>query len=183
MQRLFSSLSDLERFTNQLQALPKSGACHHCHQNSHWVSHGYVYKQHSIETKMIIGKRIVCCRRFGRQGCGHTRQLYLDTVIPHRHYLAKVVFAFIATLIQGKSVQHAYLYAIQREHREARHAWRWIKDLMRRLPALRLFVGREQEQSLGDSYHRSDRLNILLPTLHILIKTPYLLSHYQCSVL
>lgn len=55
-----------------------------------------------------MGKRIVCCRRFGKDGCGRTLQLYLDHIVPQRHYNLLTLIAFIVGMLKGRSVHHAY---------------------------------------------------------------------------
>tara|TARA_B100000508_G_C11452488_1_gene274900 strand:+ start:142 stop:693 length:552 start_codon:yes stop_codon:yes gene_type:complete len=183
MQVFFSSLSELEAFTHQLRCQPNRTICQHCHQNDQWISHGYVYKHVSSNNKKVVGKRIICCRRFSRQGCGHTQQLYLDTAIPHRQHPFNVVVAFIATLIQGTSVQKAYFQAKGNNRSEPRQAWRWLNNLMRRLSYFRLHIDRQDEELVSYYCYRTHRFRILLPTLAVFLKTPNAQSQFQCALL
>ena len=183
MQVFFSSISELETFTHQLRYQSNHTICQHCHQNNQWVSHGYVYKRMSSDNKKVIGKRILCSRRFSRRGCGRTFQLYLDTTLPGRQHPFSVVLVFIAALIQGASVQKAYFQTKGNERFEPRQAWRWLNDLMRRLPYFRLHVDRQEEALLFDHSYRTQRFRILLPTLEAFLKTPHAQSQFQCALL
>ena len=111
---IFSSLGAIEQFTRSLNSLASDNACQHCHQNDQWHSHGYVYKQQAIDQRSAIGKRMICSNRYGKGGCGHTRQLYLSDMIPHKHHRLCVVVAFIVALLQGHSVTDAYRQALGR---------------------------------------------------------------------
>ncbi|MEM7421696.1 MAG: hypothetical protein AAF364_18540 [Pseudomonadota bacterium] len=179
MQLFFSSLQELERFTHSLQSLPKDNTCEHCNRNDQWVSHGYVYKQRSLDKRGIAGKRIVCARRFGKLGCGRTRQLYLNNIVPKRHYLLSVILTFIAELIRGKSVQPAYHQALGHDHYSPRQAWRWLDALMQRLPLCRLHIKSAQESQLPHAGWRTNRQKVLLPSLKALSQKESLQTYLQ----
>tara|TARA_R110001592_G_C13144876_1_gene747645 strand:- start:227 stop:1258 length:1032 start_codon:yes stop_codon:yes gene_type:complete len=125
MQRFFSSLCELDLFTHSLDSLTFDFSCQHCSRNDQWVSHGYVCKQSGEK----VGKRILCARRYGKQGCGRTRQLYLQDIIPQRRYTLSKLLAFIAALIKGLTVEQAYYHAAGHDHGSHRQAWRWLNAL------------------------------------------------------
>lgn len=144
-------------------------ACQHCAQNDQWCSHGYVYKQETIEQRTAIGKRILCSNRDGKTGCGRTRQLYLASVIPHKHYRLAVVLAFISALLKGGSVTDAYRAAVGQTALEARHAWRWLQGLFDQLGHWRTRLPRGAESPIDRKRH-CPRLQVLLPTLQRLLQ-------------
>lgn len=116
----------------------------------------------------ISGKRIICCNRYGKSGCGHTRQLYLQNIIPNRQYTLTVVIAFIKALLDGVHIEEAYIQSTGKI-KDARQAWRWIKDFFKHLPQWRSFIPRPIEEA--KFLHRSKQLNILFPTLKQLLET------------
>lgn len=163
MRRFFSSMTSLDHYTFSLDTAPRDDVCQHCLKSNQWVSHGYVYKQRSINTREVVGKRILCANRYGKSGCGRTRQLYLKTEIPQRQYNAHVITTFVLFLLQDAGVVQSYLDATGTRS-EGRHAWRWVQDLFRRIGWFRGCLGKPADEH----YHvksPSKRLNILLPTL------------------
>ncbi|MBL4910750.1 MAG: hypothetical protein JKX78_12160 [Alteromonadaceae bacterium] len=126
MQKFFKDLNAIEQFTTTLKSTP-SLQCHYCLKHEHFISHGFVYKQHSTTCREAVGKRIICCNRYGHQGCGRTYQLDISRKLPKRHYSGAVLFAFISLLILGRSVCNAYIQATKQA--QTRHAWRWLKQL------------------------------------------------------
>lgn len=127
-----------------------------------------MYKQESIHQRTPIGKRILCSNRYGKRGCGRTRQLYLSSVIPHKHYGLAVVLAFITALLKGRSVTDAYREAVGRTELEARQAWRWLQRLVEQLGHWRTRLPRGSESPIHRQRH-CHRLQVLLPTLQRLL--------------
>lgn len=170
MQVFFSSLQLLEAYTHSLNSHPKDDSCQHCLKNDQWVSHGYVYKRSTSQGITLAGKRIICSTRYGRHGCGRTRQLYLDHCIPGRRHTVDTVIMFIGLLIKGIWLEDAYREALQDHERDSRHAWRWINGLYKQLgrfrSAFNLSVNNEDHYTTP--HHR--RLRILLPTLSALLR-------------
>lgn len=179
MQIFFSSLASLEYFTHSLQTLVPENTCRNCSKNNQWVSHGYVYKQRSIQQNMIVGKRILCSKRYGKEGCGQSRQLYLEPFIPRRHYPMEVIIAFILQLLDGVSVAAAYHKTTGLHHRDPRHAWRWVRALYKQLGRFRSYVNKHRDVHNLYASHRSRRLAILLPTLHALFISRAAATHVQ----
>ena len=118
-------------------------------------------------TYEVSGKRIICCNRYGKSGCGHSRQLYLENIIPKRQYRLTVAIAFIKILLSNAPIEEAYIQSTEKV-KEARHAWRWIKDLFKKLPQWRTLLPRYTDKA--KPLYRSKRLNILLPTLKQLLE-------------
>ncbi len=140
-----------------------------------------MYKQVAMDKKRVAGKRILCSNRYGRVGCGRTRQLYLADVIPQRHYSLAVVIAFIQTLLAGSHVEHAYLNAVaatQYTLKAARHAWRWLTALFKQLSLWRTYLDKSSERVVYSG--PSTSLKHLLPTLDVLLTCQHTtLSDYQ----
>lgn len=109
----------------------------------------------------------MCSNRYGKRGCGHTRQLYLADVIPKRQYPLSVVIAFIKALLAGMLVEQAYLKAIDACAKEARHAWRWIKDFFKQLSLWRTRLSKPAEIFVPLGH--SEALKHVLPTLDRLL--------------
>ena len=66
----------MDQASFSLDSLPPSdSACPHCGKSEHSVSHGYLYKHISIDRREIVGKRILCSQRNGRQGCSHRQRM------------------------------------------------------------------------------------------------------------
>ena len=126
MQKFFKDLHAIEQFTSTLKSTP-SLQCHFCSKNEHFISHGFIYKQHSIACREAVGKRIVCCNRYGHQGCGRTYQLDISRKLPKRRYSNAILFVFISLLLIGQSVCSAYAQATKQS--QTRHAWRWLSKL------------------------------------------------------
>ena len=171
MRIFFSSLQSLESFTRSLVSLSDNATCVSCYQ-SQWVSHGYLYKQTSSTRQDIIGKRILCSNRYGKQGCGRTRSLYLAWIIPGYHYSLNVLLAFISSLLKGSTVTHAYQQAVGHDYFEPRQAFRWLSALCRQLSWFRSRLDKAARDDCLRRPLKSDRLSLLLPTLkHFLSAT------------
>ena len=165
MQIFFSSLQSLETFTRSLASLPVQEACGFCAQSRHWVSHGFLYKQRSSTQRDIVGKRILCSNRYGKQGCGHTRALYLAWIIPQHRYSLHVLLAFIASLIHSATITQAFHQAIGHDLFEPRQAYRWLTALYRQLGWFRGLLGKHSRDDCTSLRFRSNRLQRLLPSI------------------
>lgn len=161
MQRFFSSLSELDHFTYSLDNLASENQCEHCSRNDQWVSHGYVWKKSGEKA----GKRILCGKRYGKRGCGRTRQLYLQHVIPQRRYSLSRLLIFILTLIRGATVEQAYFRAVEHSYSEHRQAWRWLRALWTQMSRFRAALVLPPAPGASPVRYRSRRLSILLTTL------------------
>lgn len=174
MQRFYSTITELNFFTLSANSLLFNQPCPHCQCSDQWVSHGFSYDQ----SGQVRGKRLVCCARFGKHGCGRTIALYLASILPTRRYLTVVLFQFISSLIQGNTIEQAYFVAIGHKHHSDRQAYRWLSALNKRLGDYRTSMALPDTFD-SDIHHRSNRLANLLTTLkHILHRWPDL-SRYQ----
>ena len=160
MQRFFDTFSSIDLFTLSLNHHQDKTQCAHCLKNNQFVSHGIVYKQHSITEREPVGKRIICSNRYGRSGCGRTIQLYVSDRVPRLHYDASVVFVFISLLMAKVCVSQAYQQATGQF--ETRNAWRWLTKLIRQLSTYRCTLS---ARTTAIVHHQSRRLQLLLPTL------------------
>jgi hypothetical protein len=57
--------------------------------------------------------------------------LYVARVLPRRRYSAAHLFAFLSALLLGMAVESAYRRAT--DQNDARHGWRWLHGLERKL--------------------------------------------------
>lgn len=170
MQRFFSTIDAIDRFTHSLDSQTDTLRCHQCRAGGQLVSHGFVYKQRSQTITEPVGKRVLCSNRYGRTGCGHTFQLYIASEVPSLQYGATQLAVFIAALLANFSVTSAYRSAVG--HAETRHAWRWLNRLMRRLMDYRCIVSTRTQSSFKSFSDRCRRLQLLLPTLATLFDAP-----------
>lgn len=162
MQRFYSCVAELNFFTLSANSLLFNQPCPHCQRSDQWVSHGFSYNQ----SGKVRGKRLICCARFGKGGCGRTVALYLASVLPKRRYRLAVLFQFISSLLQGNTVEQAYFHAIGHEYNNGRQAYRWLNALYKKLGDYRVKLGMKPTDTCAVQ-HRSRRLSILLSTLKL----------------
>ena len=163
MQRFFNDFDALNRFTLSLDSLGEKLQCPHCSKSNQLVSHGLIYKQHSIHKRETVGKRVFCSNRHNRSGCGQTVQLYLKDVIPSLQYGTAQVFVFLSLLLKNLSVKAAYQSATGQI--DSRNAWRWIRKLTRNLTDYRCALNLPFHSLTFNFNHRFQRLRLLLSTL------------------
>lgn len=166
MQTFFHDIDAIERFTSSLKSTP-SLQCQYCAKQVHFVSHGFVYKQHSIIEKEAVGKRIICCNRYGHHGCGRTYQLNIANKLPKRHYAVSVLCLFITFLLKEQSVCQAYSQATGQI--QSRQGWRWLKLLKDKLMTYRGYLKvpiiLDRLKPLAFKHHR-----LLLSTLFTMVQ-------------
>ena len=160
MQRFFSSLAVIEQLISSINTAGFRHICPICHKSDQWVSHGFLYKKPGEKA----GKRVLCGKRYGKSGCGHTQPLYLDDVVPQRRYRLSVLLAFVLALFKGDTVEQAYFQAIGHPHSSPRQAWRWLNSLWSNMSVFRerLLSSLSVAASLCAG---SRRLTLLLNTL------------------
>jgi hypothetical protein len=178
MQRFFLSLCELARFSHSDAHLSSLEACDCCHQHQYWVPHGFVYKKLSSTKQKIIGRRLFCSYRHGRHGCGRTRQLYLDQVIPRRHYPLSTITQFILLLFNQLSITQAYQLALGK-HVEARQAYRWLTALYQNMGRWRLRLDKNHRDQDDIPDFSSHRLRVLIPTLRDFLQPDPLAVQYR----
>lgn len=169
MKRFFDDALDLDRFSYSLKDHPHAPTCQHCGESQQWVSHGYVYKKQPQAKKIIVGKRLICSKRYGHLGCGRTFRLYLKVRIPQLVYDATSLMMFWITLLSNMSISDAYQQATQTE--EPRHAYRWIKKFQDRLSEYHTQLFSFSKHSMKTFQLRCHRLQIILPTIEHLRET------------
>jgi hypothetical protein len=168
MQKFFKDLPAIEQFTSTLKSTP-SLQCQYCLKHEHFISHGFVYKQHSIACREAVGKRIVCCNRYGHQGCGRTYQLDISRKLPKRRYSNEVLFVFISLLFIGQSVCRAYAQATNQS--QTRHAWRWLQKLKTNLMSYRGYLKVPISIDSANKVNHFKHHRLLLTTLASLMAT------------
>jgi len=168
MQRFFADLETLHTFTLSLDFYQNELVCQHCAKTDQFVSHGFVYKQRSIEIKERVAKRIFCSNRHQRSGCGRTFQLYLADTLPALRYSASQLFVFIRVLLATFNISTAYQTATHQS--DTRHAWRWISKLRLQLSSYRQYLKLPTAPKTPVTSQR--RLHILSSTLSALFQLP-----------
>lgn len=163
MRQFYPDYESIHQFTLSLDYHQRELVCLHCSKSDQFVSHGIIYKQHSICDLEKIGKRIFCSNRYGRKGCGRTFGLYVANKIPRLRYGAAQLFVFITSLLANLSVAKAYQKATNQL--ESRNAWRWLNKLMHRLSHYRALLKKRDGTFLPPYHTSSKRLPHLLPTL------------------
>ena len=168
MDRFFTDIDALNQFSLSLRSYPDRFQCPHCQQSDPLLSHGFIYKQHGIDQREPVGKRLFCSNRHHRRGCGRTTALYVQHTIPFLHYQGGVLSVFIQLLFAGVSVRGAYRQATSAQ--SDRHAFRWMDKLLAQLSVFRsVLCG--LPGFLLDHHHdnafdqQSARRRQLLPTL------------------
>lgn len=175
---------DLESMTQQSNQLQNED-CLHCGQAAQLVSHGFIYKKQGVAKALLpVGKRLWCSTRFGRTGCGRTRQLYLDSMVRSLHYAGEVVVAFVAALMQGLGITQAYQQTTGASG--SRHAYRWLQRLSLRLIDYRRVPGLAHFDHVAHNLMRtmSPRRQLLAISLSLLLQrfpTP-LCAAYQAAL-
>ena len=164
MKRFYPNFNTIDAFTLSLDYHQNELECAHCSKHDQFVSHGIIYKQRSSSIAEKVGKRIFCSNRYGRNGCGHTFQLYTANEIPSFRYGAAHLFIFIAALIANQTISEAYIKATG--HTEYRNAWRWLSRLMLKLSEYRCFLKVRKDDSFDLPHSTSSSLKHLLPTLN-----------------
>jgi hypothetical protein len=127
MTRFFDSMDEIERFSMELRFQSSSLICKQCSSQQDFVSHGYVYRQLSMDNRIKVGKRVICSNRFGRNGCGFSFRCLLNIRIPRLKYSVIEVFTFILMLLSRLSVKNSYQKATGSDNE--RQGWRWSNRL------------------------------------------------------
>jgi len=169
MRTFFEDIHAIDQFTLSLGLHQAELQCVHCSKSDQFVSHGFIYKQRSQTLKEPVGKRIFCSNRHGRSGCGRTFQLYIAREMPSLHYGCAQLFVFVSSLFLNLSVVKAYQQATAQSN--TRNAWRWLKQLDRRLIDYREFLKVNVDNVMASFPTRTKPLQILLPTLQRLFDT------------
>ena len=164
MNRFYPDIQSLEALTLSLQLYQDAFSCHHCQKVGQLISHGYVYKQITSQQRQVVGKRVcvLCSRRYGRSGCGRTRQLYVAQFFPSFRYGAAHLFVFMSLILIGQTIDEAYYQATGQP--QTRHAGRWLQRLMFKLSELRSFLQTQPNAQPTLRQRLSRRLKLLLPS-------------------
>ncbi|MBL4864830.1 MAG: hypothetical protein JKY67_00460 [Pseudomonadales bacterium] len=166
MRLFFDNIDHLDQFTHGLDQHIGSIACQHCLKPNQLVPHGFVYKNQHLNNlidKEPVGKRLLCSNRYGRTGCGRTIRLYLADNIPALSRTAIPITLFFLALLSGKPIQLAYKEATRTN--DPRNAYRWLCKCQARLTRYRAFLVNQREAFTTTIRSRSERLQILLPTI------------------
>jgi hypothetical protein len=104
MQVFFRSKGEIEQFLSRLSSL----SCPFCGAAGTLVRHGYIRWCHSPEKSGIRAWRIRCKKNPRRSGCGKAPSIRLGEQIPRRCFDAGQLWAFIRSLLRGRSIKSAW---------------------------------------------------------------------------
>ena len=182
MRLFFDNIEHLDQFTHGLDHHFESITCWHCLKQNQLVPHCFVYKNQHLNNyldKEPVGKRLLCSNRYGRTGGGRTIRFYLADNIPTLSRTATSIALFFLALISGKPIQTAYQEATRTN--DPRNAYRWLSKCQARLTHYRTFLVNQHEAFTTTIRSRSERLQILLPTiegLHILFSDSFIANFH-----
>ncbi|WP_127960469.1 hypothetical protein [Serratia microhaemolytica] len=125
-----------------------------------------------------MAKRLFCSTRYGRHGCGRTRQLYLAQTIPRRHHPLSTFIQFISLLCHRLTVTQAYQQAVGKPT-EPRQAYRWLAALDQQLGSFRVLLEKRHRDQQTTAPFSSHRLRRLLPTLQDFLQPEPLAVQYR----
>ena len=105
MRRFYKSQEDFRKFYLCL----KQTACPHCKISGYLNLHGYLrgYDEKACAGKVIRGRRIFCCNRNNRSGCGKTFSLLAFNILRKFISRAESFFRFLKNIAGGKKKNHA----------------------------------------------------------------------------
>lgn len=171
LERFFSSITEIHQFSLSLRWNQQHLCCPHCNKHDQWVSHGFVYKQQSIDTLEPVGKRIICSNRFGRSGCGRTHRLYCADRAPCLNYALSCCISFFMALLFDNAPGVSAAYQLATGAADGRNAWRWLNKLSMRIAAIRTFVlSKSYPVNTPQSTSANTRNSPLFNTLEQLLK-------------
>jgi len=171
MKLYFDSLSKLESFTLNIDCYVDKVECPICSKRGQLVSHGYLYRWIGGILR-VVGKRILCAARRGRNGCGSTQSLYIKTDLPRFHYtVVHVCHFFMCLVFLKKSVAESYQLATNCY--DSRNAYRWVSKAKNKFSQYRHFLERQSLESTDFTNVASSQLRVLMATIRGLFdKTP-----------
>ena len=106
VKRFYNSTEDLRQFHFQL----KQTTCPHCKSIGSLNLHGYLrgYDDKECRKKIIRGRRLFCCNRNRRKGCGRTFSILAASVIKKFIISAESLWHFLKNILKGYNKIHAF---------------------------------------------------------------------------
>lgn len=163
MPKFYDDFDSLQQVTLNLDFYLDVFACLFCSKSDQFVSHGFIFHRFKGEPKAITGKRILCCNRRGRSGCGRTLSLYLKAKQPRYVYSSAHINVFFLCLLAGYCIPKAYQVATGCY--EPRNAYRWMHNASLKLIEYRALLKEKAIKTLSSLKIQSLQFKIVLSTL------------------
>src|ERR1035441_2723407 len=104
--KFYFSEEDFRQFYFQL----KQTACPHCKSIGFLNLHGYLrgYDDKECRKKIIRGRRLFCCHRDQRKGCGRTFSILAAAVLKKFIISAETLWHYLNNIMDGSNKIHAF---------------------------------------------------------------------------
>jgi hypothetical protein len=104
--RFYHSTDDLKQFHGRLKQTP----CPHCKSVGFLNLHGYLrgYDEKTSAQRITRGRRVFCCHRNNRKGCGKTFSLLVAGVLKKFIISAKSFWQFLKNILKGSNTITAF---------------------------------------------------------------------------
>ena len=104
--KFYNSAEDLKQFHLRLKQTP----CPHCQSVGFLNLHGYLcgYDEKTSSKKITRGRRVFCCHRNKRKGCGKTFSLLAARVLKKFIISAKSFWQFLKNILKGSNTITAF---------------------------------------------------------------------------
>ena len=161
MKRFFNSILEISQWIQFIQYTQK--ACPRCGCNTAFHSHGFVKKQISSTEEIHVGKRIFCCNRGNKAGCGATFQVYLTEFTRYLHFSIQVIACVFSALINPKQKN-----THQKKWPSLRTQKRWISKAQQKLHDFKTFLFQFNRKILNNKIARFKKplMNTLYELFH-----------------
>lgn len=176
MPKFYEDFDSLQQVTLNLEFYIDVFTCLFCLKSDQFVSHGFIFHRMDGEIVAITGKRLLCCNRRGRSGCGRTLTLYLQEKLPNYVYTGAHINVFFLMLLAEQSIPKAYQIATGCY--EPRNAYRWLEGACLKLVEYRALLNKKAIQTLQTFKMRSLKFKIVLSTLKALFSK---LALFPCA--
>jgi len=163
MPKFYDDFDALQQVTRNLDFYLDMFVCLFCSKSDQFVSHGLIFRRIDNKAVAITGKRIMCCNRRGRSGCGRTLSLYLKVRQPGYVYNSTHITVFFLTLLAGHSIAKAYQLATGCY--DSKNAYRWMERAYLKLVEYRALLRKKPIKTLLSFKMRSLNFKIVLSTI------------------
>ena len=174
MKTYFQSISDIENWVVSFKL--SNQACPKCHKRNTLHSHGFVRKFGLFDSNALVGKRVYCCNRRNKEGCGKTFQLYTAEFTRFLHFSLTMIQAVLfQTPIES---QQRIKGSLKEKTPTKRTASRWRIRFKQNLWRFKeyIFQSFETKQSFEETLQHYAQFDPYQSTLHLLnnhFKTPF----------
>lgn len=166
MPKFYDDFDSLQQVTHNLEFYFDVFACLFCSKSDQFVSHGFIFHRKDEKIVAITGKRLLCCNRRGRSGCGRTLTLYLKEKQPQYVYSSAHINVFFLMLLARQTIPKAYQIATGCY--EPRNAYRWMESACLKLVEYRALLKEKTIKTIQTYKLKSLNYKIVLSTLKAL---------------